>query len=239
VLTDYPWGDEVLVQVHALAPVLLKLRVPGWASNASVAIDAAAPQHAPPARYFHVRCAGGVTTRVALSLHPEIRVERGWGASDAGAEADAAVVVRGPLLFALPLDEETAELHAPWACFEHGCAQDLSVTSSSPWNYALVLPPGAPAAAMRFERTGPPSRVPFASGGGGAAVRIHAAGRRVPSWGTDPLFAKSAAVPPRSPLACSSAGSQGSVECGPIESLTLVPFGATRLRVAMFPWAES
>ena len=84
-----------------------------------------------------------------------------------------------------------------------------------------------------------PSRVPFASGGGGAAVRIHAAGRRVPSWGTDPLFAKSAAVPPRSPLACSSAGSQGSVECGPIESLTLVPFGATRLRVAMFPWAES
>ena len=235
VLTDYPFGDEVLVSVTARASVLLKLRIPAWASDATVAVNSGRPRPVPPSRYFTHRCGVGVTI-VTLSLNPVIRVEFDWGASDDGEAVNAVVVVRGPLVFSLPLEETVNELHPPWACFERGCSRDVSITSESPWNYALVLPRDDPPALMTFARHGKPSRVPF-EGGSSPPLRIRALARRVPSWSTDPMFPQAAAVPPRSPLACGSGG-RGVVECGEAEPITLVPFGTTRLRVGMLPWVE-
>ena len=36
VQTEYPFGDVVAVTVDAEAPVTLKLRIPGWAINATI-----------------------------------------------------------------------------------------------------------------------------------------------------------------------------------------------------------
>ena len=235
VITDYPFGDEVLIHVTARSPVPLKLRIPAWASNATVTVGSGSPRPVRPSHYFEVRCAAGVTA-VALSLNPTIQVEFGWGASDAGEAANAVAVVRGPLVFSLPLEETVTELHPPWACFERGCSRDVSITSDSTWNYALVLPRSDPAALMKFARLGKPSRIPF-EGGSSPPVRIRALARRVSSWSIDPLFPQAAAVPPHSPMTCGS-GPRGDVECGDVESITLVPFGTTRLRVGMFPWVQ-
>ena len=69
--TEYPWSDTVHVAVEAPRPVLLKLRVPGWATNASVRVQRGAPQRAAASRYFSVDCPSG-RTDVTLLLNPEV-----------------------------------------------------------------------------------------------------------------------------------------------------------------------
>ena len=186
VVTDYPFGDDVTVivttskaattrdessngsgsgsraepAVPSLAAVPLWLRIPEWATNATVSVNGATPVRAVPATYHRVLCPAAAgrskgsvaatttttttTTVVHLALNPEIVVETGWGGYN-GTDLHAAVVVRGPLLYALGLDETPHQLHEPWACFETGCSRDLSITSNGTWNYALVLPPPASA----------------------------------------------------------------------------------------------
>ena len=147
-----------------------------------------------------------------------------------------AAVFRGPLLYAMQLPELETATHAPWACFETGCSRDLEVRSNrSDWAHALVLPPGpdgAPStAAMRFERHGSPAAVPFA-GGTAPPVRVIATARRALNWTMDSLFPNSAAHPPRSPVPATDLGAE-------LTTITLVPFGATRLRVGVMPWTQA
>lgn len=130
-------GDEVRITVLTKggksAP--LAIRIPGWATHAtatSTATKAADKSSgggsggvggdnvfhtlvAPTAgTYMRLNCAANTTTTVKLSLNPEIKVERGWGAED----ANAAVVTRGPLVYALALKETQELLHKPWVSFK-------------------------------------------------------------------------------------------------------------------------
>lgn len=231
IVTDYPFGDNVAVTIAGTAKGgNLRLRIPGWATHANVSVNGDRPAAVAPMQYFTVPVGVG-TTAVRLNLNPEVRVETGWG--EAG--YNSAVVTRGPLLFALGLDESYELLHSPWACFASGCSTDQAVRSKGEWAYSLVLPPGADgqptSKAMVFTRSGPPDEVPF--GSGGSSVTIKAQARRVFNWTMDARFPTSAAHPPVSPLACTPQ------DCGDIVPISLVPFGATRLRVGMFPWTLS
>ena len=58
--------------------------------------------------------------------------------------------------------------------------------------------------------------------------------RRVGSWGFW-QNSKVTAQPPPSPVDCDKNASQ----CGAQESITLVPFGATNVRIAVFPWVAA
>ena len=195
--------------------------------------------------------------QVVIELNPAIRVETGWGA-DKGADVDAAVVFRGPLMYAFGLDETAhlLQIHKPGpeACFETGCSTDTSITSNGSWAYALVLPAtdnagrlheqrsasrdnngittrDAPTT-MQFSRSGPPGLVPFA-GGANATMRIEVTARLVSAWRMDPDFPESPAAPPRSPVCLATD------DCGPTTKITLVPHGATKLRIGMLPWTRS
>ena len=210
----------------------------------------------PARRYFYEFKPPLLPCQVVIELNPEIRVETGWGAHK-GADLDAAVVFRGPLMYAFGLDETQHLLHKPWACFETGCSTDISITSNGSWAYALVLPAtdeasvgqhhdqwgsasrdsngittrGAPKT-MRFSRSGPPGPVPFA-GGADVKMRIEATARLVKAWRMDPDFSESPMAPPLSPV-CTAAS-----DCGPTVKITLVPYGATKLRIGMMPWTHT
>lgn len=232
--TLYPFDDLVNVTCTvstggaAGGGVPLRLRIPAWANaTARVSADGGrtfAPA-APDARGFHAvagGCAAGAATRVVLDLRPAIRVELGWGYNNSVA------VVRGPLLFALPL-EESFEPVLRYALN----AYLYSATTTSPWNKALVLgPEGDAAATMTFTRHGPPDGLlPW---GGHYPVSISVPARSVAAWAyNDTLHAANA--PPPSPVDCSSSPTA----CGEVEQVTLVPFGMTRLRVGAFPWVRS
>ena len=101
---------------------------------------------------------------------------------------------------------------------------------------ALLLPRADPSRpvinppSLRFEQLRPPGRIPFASGTHAAPVQILAQVRPVRGWGMDPHFPNSPAVPPSSPT-CADAN-----ECGEVQTVALLPFGSTRLRIGMMPW---
>ena len=242
--TLYPFGDEVNITCTVgsgsgdagTGSVPLRIRVPAWAAaTARVSVNGGAFAPATPdARGFYAvagGCAAGRATKVVLDLRPAIRVEKGWGYNNSVA------VVRGPLLFALPLEETFKPvLHYALEAYLYSVT-----TTAGSWNKALVLG-GAddPASTMTFHRNGPPDGLlpwgsggdgPAGSGGGHYPVSITAHVRTIAAWTyNDTLHAANA--PPPSPVDCSSSATA----CGEMEEVELVPFGMTRLRVGAFPW---
>lgn len=124
---------------------------------------------------------------------------------------ESASLYLGPTLLALPIDAAWTQIageqpHADW-----------EVQPTSPWNYALDLASfdGA-TVAIDAEL----ADVPFSPDG--APIRVTVRGKRLPDWGME---RGAAAPPPISPVISDEAD----------ESLTLIPYGSTNIRIAEFP----
>jgi hypothetical protein len=125
---------------------------------------------------------------------------------------DSMVVTRGPLVYSLRIGEEWRKLKT------HGPAADWEVLPTTPWNYALAIDPRQPGHEIEvIER--PVGTFPFSDAGAPVLLKVPA--RRVPSWS---LEKGSAARPPKDPAPGT-----------PLETVTLIPYGAAKLRVTEFP----
>ena len=240
--TDYPFGDTVTVRVRATAAVTLHVRVPAWASRATASLNGAAHTKVAGGAYHTVQCTAGETAFV-LELNPDIVVERHWGPAEDLQEGSVRIpkvngvaVMRGPLLFAVSLDETIHKMGSPYdKCFESGCSQDVAVTSTEPWAYALLLPGDGGAKnstvvnpkGWSYKKLGAPGKHPFA-GRASPTVAIMVKARELPTWTMDANYSSTPQPVPVSPVDCAS--------CGPVKMLQLVPFGSTRLRMGMLPY---
>jgi len=126
---------------------------------------------------------------------------------------DSAVFERGPLVFSLPLDGQWLELKKYTAK-----SADWQITPKADWNYAVKL---GDCAAKALEQ--PVSPVPFDLRNPPVTLQIK--GRRDMNW---TVQENSAGPVPLSPVASGS----------PLETLTLVPYGAAKLRITAFPFLE-
>jgi len=119
-------------------------------------------------------------------------------------------VERGPLVYSLKIGESWNKVK------QTGPAADWEVYPTSPWNYALVK--------GGFNATEKPmSAQPFTAAS--APIEITAKARRLPQWN---LVDDSAGPLPVSPVTTKR----------PEEIVTLVPYGAAKLRITAFPWME-
>jgi hypothetical protein len=216
VSTDYPFDDVVTVTVTgATAGMPLYVRIPSWATAATLAVNggAAAPVGGANGTMFKV-AAPAATTTVVLDTAPTLRVSTWYNGSVS--------ISRGALVYALSIGENATVL-ASYA-FQ---SKDYQVQPTTPWNYALLLDPANPEASLNFTRTGPPGDVPF--GEGNWTVYLTGQARLVNGW-TEQLNA--AGIPPASPV-CGPDGSDG---CGPLVPVKLVPYAATLLRMTEMPY---
>ena len=125
---------------------------------------------------------------------------------------NAISIVRGPLVYGLKIGEEWKRVHKdqPHRELPHA---DWEVYATTPWNYGLAVN-----ADIKFEERDVGEQ-PFSPEG--APVVALVKGQRVSNWR---LLNGSADELPKHP--------KGS---GEEETLTLVPYGCTNLRIAEFP----
>jgi hypothetical protein len=127
VTTDYPFSDAVHITIQVEAPVdfPLSLRIPAWATGASVAVANEQPDAAQPGAWHRIEREWHGKTIVMLRLPMPVQVERRYNGSVA--------IKRGPLVYSLRIGEAWRLLrgelpHADW-----------EVHPTTPWNYALQI----------------------------------------------------------------------------------------------------
>jgi hypothetical protein len=209
--TNYPFDGKVEMAFASAKPVRfpLYLRVPAWCAKPTLAVNGKPVAVAARAGAFI--CLERTWTtgdKLTLTLPMDVTVTR-WEKNK-----NSASVNRGPLTFSVNIGEKYERFGGTdeWPAF------DLSPTT--PWNYGLVLDSGAatfevvakpwPASNQVFTRENSP-------------IEIRATVRKIPNW-TDTGMGMPGKLQP-SPTRSAE----------PLETISLIPMGAARLRIAAFP----
>jgi len=211
--TAYPFDGTVDLAVACDAPVRfpLLLRVPGWCREAQVEVNGRPVEAAArPGAFLRIErtWTAGDTVRLRLPMPVTLTT---WQKNQ-----DSVSVNRGPLTFSLKIGESYRRAGGTdaWPAWE--------ILPTTPWNYGLVLDAEDPAGSFEVVRKPwPASGQPFALDD--VPVELRAKARRIPNWTEDHLGLVDELQP--SPVRSDE----------PVETVTLVPMGAARLRLSALP----
>lgn len=226
--TGYPFEEQVRLTLKTAKPVAfpLYLRIPAWCRNPVVRINGRVIKaDAKPGQYVVLTDTWRSGDKIALDLPMALTVRR-WDQNK-----NSVSVNYGPLTYSLKIQEEFRRQDskktaigdsrwqpsadpAQWPSFE--------IYPQSAWNYGLVLNVRQPESSFTVVRKpGPVSTFPFTPDA--APIRLTVKARKIPGWAVDQYGL--CAVLPQSPVATTE----------PVETVTLVPMGTTRLRISAFP----
>lgn len=230
---DYPFGPNVTFKVTRAKGGTwpLFVRIPGWCSEAKVAVNGKDAGNVAAGTFKRIDREWKSGDEVTLVLPMEARISH-W-------EMDAVAVTRGPLLysFEVPMEERKVEKYKvpyekEWIDNFGGDFPRKELLPKGPWNYVLSL--------GKNGKTGDgilddakvsvvlvPSD-PFVPGNAPVTISVPAKRSDFGGWGYMREVTTGRAVdPPPSPVPD---------EGGEMETLKLVPFGSTQLRISLFPW---
>lgn len=226
--THYPFAEKIRFTLHMDKKVSfpLYLRIPGWCKTASVSVNGKKLSVRPEAdKYVRVERAWKNNDVVTLDLPMKISVQR-WTANH-----DSVSVNYGPLTFSLKIGERVERVDSvATAIGDSGWQKTADPTQwpsfgyypTTPWNYGLILKGAQPEKSLTVKKLAwPKDDYPFTPES--APIQIRAKGRLIPEWTLD-KYGLCAVLQP------SPAWSDQ-----PVAKLTLVPMGATRLRISAFP----
>lgn len=203
--TNYPFRETVKITVSPEAPILFPLRL-------------RIPQWAEGAS-IHVN--GEAQSAPAHGAFAKI--DRVWKACDVvelrlpmrpriiTGYRDSISIERGPVIFSYPIGESWLKLR------DRGLTADWQVYPATQWNYALAAG-DADAEVAEAE----PSASASVFSAKGAPVKLTVKARKLPHWRSLNGVAE---LVPESPVDSSE----------PLETITLIPYAAAKLRITAFP----
>jgi hypothetical protein len=212
--TEYPFGDTVALKVSAAQPVKfpLYLRIPRWCTGASAKINGKSVRFtSKPLSYVVLEREWKDGDTVSLRLPMQVSVQK-WEKNH-----DAVSVDYGPLTFSLKIGERWER------CGGTDAWPELEVFPTTPWNYGLVLNEKKPAKSFKVAKPGGGPLPPQPFTPATAPIEIRAEAKRIPAWKQDSLGLVGRLQP--SPVKSDQ----------PLETVTLIPMGAARLRITSFP----
>jgi hypothetical protein len=206
--TGYPFDDTIELEITPSGSTRfpLSLRIPGWAGEATLAVNRTRIPLPKGARaWVTLVRQWRAGDRVRLALPMPIRLRR-WERN-----ANAVSVERGPLTYSLAVPQRwerygDSEAWPGWEVFP-----------ASAWNYGLDLSQSIEVAETRAAGDGQVFTLE------NAPVVLRAKGRRIPQWRQEANGLVGELQP--GPVLSTEA----------LEDLTLVPMGCARLRVSAFP----
>ncbi len=212
--TGYPFEEQVRLKISTTraATFPLVLRIPAWCSNATITVNDVAQTGVTPGSFFRIARTWASGDSVVINLPMPIQTFAG--------PSRAVAINRGPVVYSLRIGEQwtvhTTNTLVPGF-------DEFEVHATTPWNYALQLDPKNPSGSLTFTNFGVVPADPFDPAQ--PSVALIAQAQRLPDW-TIGWRGTHAFEPPVSPVASD----------GPLDTVTLVPFGSQHMRISWFPY---
>lgn len=211
--TDYPYGELVTLNVSSENPVAfpLYLRIPGWCDSAIIRVNGKpVALETKPSTYAVLNRTWKTGDVVLLHMPMKLGVHT-WSGNKNSVSVD-----RGPVSYSLDIKEN-------WK--QYAGSQDWpewAVYAGSNWNYGLMLDPQAPEKSFDVvQKAGSLADNPFTHETNPIELRVKA--RQIAGWQPDDQDVIETLQP--SPIKSHE----------PVETISLIPMAAARLRVTSFP----
>lgn len=209
--TDYPFGEQLrftLTMDQTLA-FPLKFRIPVWCDTPEIKVNGKAETGIEAGSFYTINRSWKNKDVITIHFPMPIVVNE---------EVNNSVSIqRGPLVFALKIDENRVERNN----YGNGFTEN-EVLPSSAWNYALLINKDDPESSIRVVESAMPEN-PYVQAT--SPVKLIVSAKKVPAWS----YAHNGRIaidPPYSPVNPETE----------VEELTLVPYGAETLRATCLPY---
>lgn len=215
--TRYPFEEQIRLTLTVGKPVAfpLKLRIPEWCSNPGITVNGVAQTGAmAPKTFYTISRTWNTDDKVVIDFPMKLKASK-WINNSIALEY-------GPLVFSLKIKEK-------WQMKVSKVVSGIDfsryeVFPELPWNYGLLLDPDLPEKYVTINRRAMPGN-PFIQDS--TPITLTTRGKQISTWTLSTTTVLANEVP-TSPFTSSAQA----------ENVTLVPFGAERLRVTYLPWTK-
>lgn len=215
--TNYPFSDkiELLVSTRKRVTFPLYLRIPEWCKSPSIFINSQQFELLPNSKLVCINRIWNSGDKIELNFPMKINLTHWYERS--------ATVERGPLVYALKLDEKKTLKKFTGDDSKWFGKNYFEITTRSPWNYALIETTDKQLNSQYKVHVNSKINI-FPWNSQNTPIVIKTIAVKIPNW---KLYNGSAGPLPYS--------IEYGLPVGKKDSITLIPYGCTKLRITEFP----